>query len=492
MFDETHDARQYRWHMKYALPLACLFASLAPLACTGGDDGSSTTTGDDLPGTPIPADEQRAGDPQNGYDALVNNGYVSCGVPYTAYKEVFAPAPPELQLPGRNALNADLAYSFTRFTTTSGVDVVSANCLQCHAGFIKGQLVVGLGDTQGDYTYANEGSQAALAEIFLTEQIEKDELDRFVERLQTIGPYTETLTVGVNPADNLAAILCAHRERETLAWSSEPLLELPPQVVVPVDVPPWWRMAKKNAMFYIAAGRGDHARIEMTASTLCTDSVEDAKKIDAYFPDIAAYIESIQPPAFTGPIDAALAGTGKAVFEATCSGCHGTYGEEPSYPNLLIAIDDIGTDPTMVTGYTQFVDIYVDWFNQSFYGEIAHLDPQPGYVAPPLDGIWATAPYLHNGSVPTIEALLDSAQRPRYWSRKYDASGVYDDSDYNDAALGWNVTVLDHGRDEESVVQAKTHLYDTTQPGYSNAGHVYGDALSSEERKAVIEYLKTL
>src|SRR5690349_10219653 len=79
--DETRPARKYRSHMKLALPLACLLASIAPLACAPAD---SSESGDDLPGKPIPADEQRAGDPAKGYDALVNNGYVSCGVPYTA------------------------------------------------------------------------------------------------------------------------------------------------------------------------------------------------------------------------------------------------------------------------------------------------------------------------------------------------------------------------------------------------------------------------
>jgi cytochrome c5 len=487
--------------MRAALSVAGFFVALASLGCGSGDDASSSNpsgagggggSGGAGLGTPIPADEQRPGNAQSGYDALVNNGYVSCGVPYTAFKQVFPAAPAKLQLPGRNAQNASLAYNFTRFTTSDGVDVVSANCLQCHAGFLRGQLVVGLGDTQGDYTFSNEGGQANLAQALLSDQKEKDELARFVDRLTAIGPYTETLVVGVNPADNLAAVLFAHRDRKTLAWSDDALLALPPAVVVPVDVPPWWRMAKKNAMFYVAGGRGDHARIEMTASTLCTDSVDEAKKIDSYFPDIAAFIASIQPPEFSGQIDAGLAASGKKVFEATCSGCHGTYGDGGSYPNLLIDVDVIGTDPIMVTGATQFADLYVKWFNDSFYGEIARLEPQKGYVAPPLDGIWATAPYLHNGSVPAISELLDSSKRPKYWSRKYDASGTYDDADYDDATLGWNVTVVDHGHDAETDTTKKIHLYDTTLPGYSNAGHTFGDALSDADRTAVIEYLKTL
>jgi hypothetical protein len=136
--------------------------------------------------------------------------------------------------------------------------------------------------------------------------------------------------------------------------------------------------------------------------------------------------------------------------------------------------------------------VYVKWFNDSFYGEIASLEPQSGYVAPPLDGIWATAPFLHNGSVPTLEALLDSSKRPKWWSRKLDADGLHDSNDYDDAALGWRFTTLDHGQADEPDASVKKHIYDTTLLGYSNAGHTFGDGLSTDERKALIEYLKTL
>jgi mono/diheme cytochrome c family protein len=479
-----------------SLLLAAPTLALALAACnssepagTGSGTGGATAAPLEVP---IPADPQRKGDPKKGYTALVNEGYVSCGVPETAFAQVFGAAPPDQQIPGRNAKNATLPYNLTRFTTSDGIDVVSANCLQCHAGYIKGKLVVGLGDTQGDYTTNNAGDQAGLAALLLTAQNEKDELARFKDRLDAIADYTQTKVVGVNPADNLAAVLFAHRDPKTLAWSDTPFLALPPKMVTPVDVPPWWRMAKKNAMFYVAAGRGDHARIEMTASTLCTDSVAAAQQIDAYFPDIEAFIASIQPPKYPGTIDQALASKGEPVFASTCARCHGTYGPGGTYPNLLVTLAEIATDPALATGSTQFAKIYVDWFNGSFYGQIAHLDPQAGYVAPPLDGIWATAPYLHNGSVPTVATLLDSSKRPRYWSRKYDANGVYDSNDYDDTDLGWNVTVVDHGQAAESDSTKQSHLYDTTLPGYGNGGHTFGDALSDADRAAVIEYLKTL
>jgi mono/diheme cytochrome c family protein len=449
------------------------------------DGGPPADAGEPPPGTAIPKEPQREGDPAAGYTALVNNGYVSCGVPWSAYSKVFGPAAPELKIPGRTGKNQDLPYYYTAFTTSTGVEVVGANCLVCHAGFINGELVVGLGAADGNFT-KDPTPQAQAAGFLISDPAEKAEWSKWVGRLQAIGPYTTTLTVGVNPADNLAAVLFAHRDRETLAWSDEPLMELPPKEVVPVDVPPWWHMAKKNAMFYTAGGRGDHARIMMTASTLCTDSVPEAEAIDAYFPDVEAYIASIKAPKYPFPIDQALAVKGQGIFEQTCSKCHGTYGEGGSYPNLLIAADDVGTDQLLLLGSSQFASIYVKWFNESFYGKTARLEPQNGYVAPPLDGIWATAPYLHNGSVPTIAALLETGTRPKFWTRSFEST------DFDQTAVGWKFTSLAAGQDAEPDAAKRVLIYDTTKSGYGNGGHGFGDVLSAADRSAVIEYLKTL
>lgn len=123
----------------------------------------------------------------------------------------------------------------------------------------------------------------------------------------------------------------------------------------------------------------------------------------------------------------------------------------------------------------------VDWYNESWFATsypTSYFEPEAGYVAPPLDGIWATAPYLHNGSVPTLEDLLNSYQRPDYWHR----SGESNDYDYQ--KIGWNYTVEKNGKGKWT--------FDTTLPGYSNTGHYFGDHLTKGERGAVIEYLKTL
>ena len=453
-----------------------------PGDASAGDDASDAGEPAFIP---IAAEMQRSGDADAGYAALVNDGYVGCGIPYTAYSQVYGAAPPAQLLPGRNAANANIPYDLTRFTTSDGVDVVGPNCLACHAAILGGQVVVGLGNTTNDFT-VNLASEASLAQGLLTDPKEIAQLQKFVARGNAIEPYTQPLTVGVTPADNIAAALFAHHDVSTLAWSDSPLLPEPPTYAVPVDVPPWWRMSKKHAMFYTGAGRGDHARIMMTASTFCIDSVPQAQAIDAYFPDVRAYVETLGPPKYPGTIDATLAARGQTTFEATCSRCHGTYGVSGSYPNLVIPIADVATDGLLASGAAQFAGAYVKWFDQSFYGQIAQLETLAGYYAPPLDGIWATAPYFHNGSVPVLEQVIDSGARPAYWTRTFDPSA------YDVASMGWTFTALPSGQDAQSDPNQKKLVYDTTKLGYGRAGHTYGDALTPDDRTAILEYLKTL
>jgi mono/diheme cytochrome c family protein len=432
----------------------------------------------------VPAEAQRAGDPVKGYDYLINGGYITCGIPKTLYDSVFG-SPGANRLPGRTGDNTDLPFFYSTATSAEGVKVVSANCLTCHASRINGKLVVGLGAADRDFT-SDQAQYVDLAAGGIHDPVEKAEYQRFADRIHAIAPYTQTLTIGVNPADNLTAALMAHRDPATLAWSQTPMLALPPPGVVPVDVPPWWRMTKKTAMFYTAAGRGDHARTMMTASLLCTESVAEAEVIDAAFVDVRAWIETMPVPAWPFAVDGDLASRGKQVFHTNCASCHGTYGEGGVYPSSVVPVADVQTDSTLALGASQFADAYVQWFKSSFWGAMSRLEPQQGYIAPPLDGIWATAPFFHNGSVPTIEGVLDSTKRPTYWTRTFDTT------DYDQTNVGWNFTVLDHGQAAEPMISNRIKIYDTTLLSYGNGGHVYGDGLTADERRAVIEYLKTL
>jgi hypothetical protein len=100
-----------------------------------------------------------------------------------------------------------------------------------------------------------------------------------------------------------------------------------------------------------------------------------------------------------------------------------------------------------------------------------------GYANHPLDGIWARAPYLHNGSVPTLRDLLEPPdRRPLVFYRGYDV--------YDQARVGFVTSVAEEGG-------RQFFLYDTSLPGNSNAGHLYGTALPDEDKAAIVEYLKT-
>lgn len=467
---------------------------------SGGDNGSSggtTGAGDFGPGpwdegVFIPPEPQKQGDPAVGYEALLTKGYVSCGIPWTLWPlakpfiGVWAERPP---LAGRTGKNAEVPYHWT-VHNKNGADIVSQNCLQCHAGSFNGEVVVGLGTADFDFT--GDISQM-LANVWIPDIPIPglEEFTRFLNRTKALGSQTVMRTVGTNPAEAIAVTLVAHRDRHTLEWFDEPQLPLP-NMVLPSDPPPWWRAAKKNALFYNGMARGDHRGTMMLASALCTDDVAEAQEIDSYFHHVQAFIRSVQAPKYPFSIDAALAAEGEQLFHANCAGCHGTYAADAAdetYPNLLFPLDLIGTDPVVAEGGTKWAPQLVPWYNESFYGQITRMvpdDPFPGYMAPPLDGIWATGPFLHNGSVPTIELVLNSKARPKYWKRV-----DFDSTNFDQDALGWPHVALAYGQAQAPDAEKK-FIYDTTFIAHFNTGHTFGDHLTDAERRAVLEYLKTL
>ncbi len=433
----------------------------------------------------IPEYLQREGDVELGRKALLEEAYVSCGIPERVFRQLLPADNAPLGVDGRHERAEGLPYNFNVVTNDDGLSIVTSNCLTCHATKLFGELVVGLGNEFLDFT-ADASKPVERAGALVQGDAEIAAWELYADRINTIAPYIKTSTVGVNPANNLTFALIAHRRANDNTWSNQPLLPLPPTDVPPVSVPPWWRMAKKPAMFNLGEGRRDHARIMMAASMLCTDSFAELEEIDQYAPDIRAFIASLEPPEYPFPVDTVLANTGREVFDRTCSQCHGSYGDEHAYPARLVPLDVVQTDSTLVDFALGDGVPYIDWFNQSYYGQLSTAAPGAGYVAPPLDGVWATAPFLHNGSVPTIGMLLESTTRPRYW--KHAVSDLSDPESYDQQHLGWQHDVLDSGK----ASAADVAIYDTDLPGYANSGHRFGDHLGDDERAAVIEYLKTL
>ncbi len=430
--------------------------------------------------TPVEATSQRPGNAAAGYEYLITGNYVSAGIPLDIFKMTQGNSSDDLD---RTGDNDGIPFNFTAITAANGAKVVAPNCLNCHAERLNGNLIVGLGNNTSDYT-TDQGQAFNLLDPFvkLTYGQNSPEWEAYYpasRSAKAIGPYILTKTQGVNPADKIFAALSAHRNADDLTWTDEPHQPIPTEVV-PTDVPAWWLMKKKHALYYNALGVGDFGRLSTASGLLTMKDSTEAREIDSHFASVMAYLRSIEAPAYPYPIDQELAAAGQALFEIECSKCHGNYGNSETYPNLLVNLTTIGTDPALADVYANYPQ-YQDWYNASWFANDpakAQLLPTRGYIAPPLDGIWATAPYLHNGSVPTLDDLLNSPQRPRYWRRSFN------NSDFDPEKVGWKYETLDSKADKKT--------YDTTLPGYGNGGHTFGDILTTEERKAVIEYLKTL
>jgi hypothetical protein len=336
-----------------------------------------------------------------------------------------------------------------------------------------------------------------------------------------------------------------------------------------------------------------------TNELLTGDGKAYRDRIEQYDHQLEAFFLSLRSPDYPGPIDTELAKQGAILFHGkdlfaaagnadrpkplggngSCASCHGAYSpryvNDPTYlatPALegvaghIAPLDVIGTDRARSDMLTKTLRIGWDmtyWgYPEGMAGYVAPEDKDPlteaaddnnpirpvgacgwekqviGYQAPPLYGTWATAPYFHNGSVPTIEAVLDSSQRHPIWRRQlltvegitgfdqrlteaYDfdklgwkseglactdmpgteqmnCSPVPGDAgpsitqvmDQILAGLGWTGAVA--MQDPAADAVDKRLVYDSRILGNSNAGHEFTDALTAPERRAIIEYLKTL
>ncbi|MDQ3235335.1 MAG: hypothetical protein M3Q07_26285 [Pseudobdellovibrionaceae bacterium] len=448
---------------------------------------------------------------ERGYQFLVNGNYIGCGVPVTVMKRALtatALIPPPVMaaffpmatskifessgLRGRNRDNQGVTSSFNVFETPRGVKAMSLNCFSCHGDTINGQYMVGLGNRSRDFTQDLRAFTNFLPLLAWT-AAEKQEVALFQQSMNAIAPYIQTRTIGVNPAINLTYALFANRRSQDFTWSDELTLAPPSPDFPPLDVPPWWRLNLKDSMFYNAEFSDNHHRIMTLASTLCIEDAAAMRALEEPFRDVEAYIKTLKAPAYPGRLDAPKAAVGKTICETLCADCHGSYADDGSlnYRARIIPVDKIGTDRALMDQQTgPEHERFRQWGEASFqmlYGDGFHVKKHPGYLAPPLNGIWATAPFLHNGSVPSLEGVLNSRIRPRYWLKLSVGTG----QDYDTSAVAVKFKELPYGQRESSAL-TRRYIYDTTWPGYGNQGHTYGDALTDAERQAVMEFLKSL
>jgi mono/diheme cytochrome c family protein len=181
-------------------------------------------------------------------------------------------------------------------------------------------------------------------------------------------------------------------------------------------------------------------------------------------------------PKFPSPTDAKLAASGRDLYRAECAHCHDWQGQ---YVGQVVPITKIGTDPHRLDSFTAEFTKLQNTLGTGMWWRFHNFRKTDGYANMPLDGIWARAPYLHNGSVPTLKDLLAAPQdRPKRFYRGDDL--------YDPVNVGF--------RSDRRISADGRVLFDfvVATPGNDNGGHTYGVGLSDAEKKALLEYLKTL
>jgi mono/diheme cytochrome c family protein len=342
--------------------------------------------------------------------------------------------------------------------------MLTNDCMICHGGCILGKSMVGLPNTSIDYQSLFEDLARAAGHS---------------PRL----PFHMSQVRGTTESGAFAVYLLSLREPDLSLRTSRLEFRLSDDMVE--DPPAWWLLKKKKTMYHTGSADARAVRPLMQFMLTPFNGPTAFEREEKTFHDIQAFLLSLQPPKYPFPIDEALADKGEKIFTVTCSRCHGTYGEKWTYPNKIIPLDQIGTDRSRYDGLTQE---FGDYYNQSWFAKESKGVFTGGYQAPPLDGIWATAPYFHNGSVPTVYHVLNSKARPRIYTRSFKT----DAEAYDPAKLGWKFDELNTGPDPRLSGYERRKVYDTTQPGRGNGGHPFGDKLTEEQRMAVIEYLKKL
>ncbi|MBT0963708.1 c-type cytochrome [Denitromonas iodatirespirans] len=247
----------------------------------------------------------------------------------------------------------------------------------------------------------------------------------------------------------------------------------------PTDMPSIWNLGKYqpdkgHRMNF--AGDSHNARSVVIDSALGLlgappkDNAEFLAEIDW----MLDYLKAARAPAYPFPIDPALAEQGKAVFDATCARCHAS-----ERTGTVVPVEEVGTSRDRMETWNEKAAYEANQVVTEMGIEREGLVEEPlrGYIAAFLDGIWLRAPYLHNGSVPTLRDLLDPpAARPVTFWRGYN---LYDPERVGYVTSG------------EAAEQAGS-LHDTRLKGGGNQGHDFGTALPDADKTALVEYLKTL
>jgi mono/diheme cytochrome c family protein len=239
-----------------------------------------------------------------------------------------------------------------------------------------------------------------------------------------------------------------------------------------VDLPSLWNQRIRRGLWLHWDGNNDVVEERNKSAAIGAGATPDSLDL-AGMARVENWILDLPAPKYPAErIDAARAAQGAATYQRECAGCH-----EVGSPRTgqVTPLAEIGTDRERVDSFTKELAAGMNTIGEGKPWRFSHFRKTEGYANMPLDGVWLRAPYLHNGSVPTLRALLFPEERPAEFYRAYD---VYDWKN-----VGFVSSAPDAAR--EGV------RFSTRERGNGNGGHLYGVALDAPTREALLEYLKT-
>ncbi len=434
-------------------------------------------------------------------------------------------------LPNLSPEERALPMGATLMTSENGTGL-TFGCATCHTGDLFGVKVMGLTNR---FPRANEffrrGAQLApyVNSFVFRDVLEATEGERLMlvkakEHLRYVGAKPPVV-LGLDTSLAQVALSLAKREPDNVATRTERASRRPRpnklETLVADSKPAvWWNLKYKNRWLSdgsIVSGNPVHTNFLWNEIGRGTDLValeqwllENQKTIN----ELTAAVFASKPPRYekffgADAIDLARARRGEVHFVTSCQRCHGVYEKAWNSPvaqslskeallqttrvtyHKKTPIRDVGTDPGRYLGMREFANELNGLKISRAIGAV--VEPQKGYVPPPLDGIWSRWPYFHNNSVPNLCALLTpgSARPASYWA----GPAVDRRTDFDSECVGYPLG-------NQTPVAWKTnreHFYDARKAGLSNRGHDEGiflkdgvEIYSREEKRELIEFLKTL
>ena len=372
---------------------------------------------------------------------------------------------------------------------TIGIDRVGLNCAVCHVGTVRKtsnsnpQFLLAAPSTKFDARryaqfFFNCAKDPRFTPGFILPEIEYNHHLSFLENAFyrfLIIPQTKKALIDRSEAyewmNNRPPTGTGRTDMNPLKIG---VLNLPDDGSVgSTDITAIWNQKQHQGFYYHTDGINDSLQEVVLSSTLGVGTTPQEINLES-LNRIESWLQEVPPPVYPFEIDRELAQQGAKIFSNNCASCHSLDSERTG---KVIPLDEINTDANRLLHWTASASEGMNNYADGYPWDFTQFRKTDGYVAPALDGVWAKAPYLHNGSVPSLVDLLNkSSDRPKQFYRGYDV--------YDPEYVGFVST--------DAAARESSFLLDTTVEGNDNSGHEFGTDLNASDKKSLIEYLKTL